>query len=306
MALTYNQLTAITQKKYLPILVDNVLGSNALVARWRKGEVYEETTFGEQLIVPLAYATTTASGWYTGSATLDTTDNAQMTAASFDIKQHYANITITRTDELKNAGDEAIVSLVKAKVQLAEATMADSLGTGIYNAGTTTDAIIGLRAMVDNSDTYGGITTTDASWWKAIEDSSTTSLTIPVLQGLIGDVTVGSDKPSVISLTQDLYDDIFGLLQPQQRFQDSETANAGFTNLLFAGIPMIVDSHNPTSHLFVLNEKYIMFKVHKDENFRFQPFERPYNQNTAYAKIYLACILACNNRRMNGKFSALV
>ena len=306
MALTYNQLTAITQKKYLPILVDNIFGSNPLLARWRKGEVYEETTFGEQFVVPLAYATTTASGRYTGSATLGTDDNQQMTAAVFDLKQYYSNITVTRTDELKNAGDEQIISLVKSKVQLAEASLSDILGTDLFNAGTTTDGIIGLRAMVDNSDTYGGIATADASWWKAIEDSSTTALSIPVLQGQIGDTTVGADRPTVIMLTQDLYDDLFGLLQPQQRFQDTETANAGFTNLLFSGIPVIVDSHVPASFLFCLNEKYIMFKMHKDENFKFQPFERPYNQNTAYAKIYTACILASNNRRMHGKFSALV
>src|SRR3990167_11510036 len=136
MALTYNQLSSITQDKFVKVLTDNIFGSNVFLARWRKGDVYEETTFGTAIKQPVAYATTTASGWFTGSATLDTADNAQMTAAEFTMKQIYANFTITRTDELQNSGDEQMINLVKSKVQLAEKTMSDSLGTGLFNAGT--------------------------------------------------------------------------------------------------------------------------------------------------------------------------
>jgi hypothetical protein len=121
----------------------------------------------------------------------------------------------------------------------------------------------------------------------------------------MGDCTVGGDSPTVLPTTQDIYDIILGLLQPQQRFQEADTANAGFQNVLIHGKPVIVDNHCPSSHLFLLNEEYINFTVHTRENFRFEPFQKPINQNVSSAKIYWAGALCGNNCRMQGKFGAI-
>lgn len=308
MALTYNEISAITQKHFVPKLVDNIFGSNPLLSRAKKNWM-ETVSGGEKILVPVAYATTSANGWYTGTDTLDTAANDQITSAEFDWKFIYSNVTISRTDELKNSGSEAIVNFVKSKIQLAEKTLADSLGTGLYNTGTTTNAIIGLRLAVDSAGTYGGINRTNYSWWSAQEDSTTTALSIAAMQALWGDCTVGSDVPSVIMTCQDVYDDYYGLLQPQQRFQDKETASGGFTNLLYNSAPVIVDSHCPSTasalHMFMLNESYLSLKVHRDENFRFEPFIKPTNQNVATAKVYWAGALCCSNPRMQGKLATL-
>jgi len=306
MALTYGEISAITEKYFHKKLVDNIFDSNTLLQRSRKKGWYETIPGGESIMVPVAYATTTAAGWYSGADTLSTTKNDQITALNFDWKFAYASITINRADELKNSGPQQIIDLVKSKVQLAEKTLADNIGTGLYNAGTTTDAIIGLRLAVDSTGTYGGISRTDYSWLAAQEDSTTTTLSIKKLQNICGDATVGNAKPTVITTTQDIWDDYFSLLQPQQRFQDSETANGGFQSLLFAGSPMIVDSHCPASNLFALNEDYLSFKAHKDENFRFEEFTKPVNQNVSSAKVYWAGALCCSNPRLQGKMTALV
>lgn len=304
MALNYDEISAITEKYFWPKLVDNIFNSNTLFQRARK-KWYQKQDGGTKILVPVAYATTTAAGWYSGADTLNVTDNDQVTAAEFDWKQFYANITITRAEELKNSGKQAIINLVKAKVQLAEKTAADDIGTGLYNSGTTTDAIIGLRLAVDSAGTYGGISRTTYSWWSAQEDSSTTAITVATLQSLIGDCTVGNDKPTVIPTTQDQFDNIYGLLQPQQRFADADTVKAGFQNILFNGIPVIVDSHVPSGYLFTLNENYLSFIVHSKEDFRFEPFQKPINQNVSSAKIYWFGALTCSNCRMQGKMTAL-
>ena len=304
MALNYSEVSAITEKYFYPKLVDNIFTSNALLQRARK-KWWHLQDGGEKIINPVAYATTTASGWYDGADTLNTTSNDQITAAEFDWKFIYANVTITRKDELKNSGKTGIINLVKSKVQIAEKTLADNLGTGLYNAGTTTNAIIGLRLAVDSAGTYGGIARGTYTWWSAQEDSTTTVLSLPLIQGLLGDCTVGSDSPTVIPTTQDLYDIAWGLLQPQQRFQDTETAKAGFQNILISGKPVIVDNHCPANHMFMLNENYLMFTVHTKENFRFEPFQKPINQNVSSAKIYWAGALCSNNSRMHGKLGAI-
>ncbi len=305
MALTYNEINAITEKYFHPKLVDNIFTSNTLLQRAKSKGWLETIDGGEKIIVPLAYATTTAGGAYSGSESLNTTSNDQITAAEFDWKFYYANVTVARGDELKNSGKAQMVNFVKSKVQMAEKTLSDTIGTDLYNVGTTANKLIGLRLGVDSAGTYGGIARATYSWWAAQEDSTTTALSIGTIQSLIGDCTQGSSRPSVITTTQDIFDDLFGLLQPQQRYTDSKTADAGFQNLMFAGIPVIVDAHCPASCLFAINEDYIHLLVHKDENFRFEPFQKPINQNVSSAKVYFAGCLAISNCRMMGKLGAI-
>ena len=64
MALTYDQITAITEKKFIPKLVDNIFNSNALLKKLKAKE--KPQSGGDKVLVPLAYAQTSASGWYQG------------------------------------------------------------------------------------------------------------------------------------------------------------------------------------------------------------------------------------------------
>jgi hypothetical protein len=303
MALTYAEISAITEKHFRPKLVDNIFRSNVLFARMRDKQ--EKLDGGERLMLPVAYATTTAAGSYVGAATLSTTPNDQITSAEFFWKQYYANITITGLDELENSGDAAKVSFVKSKVQLAEKSMAYALGNDIYNLGTTTGALIGLRLAVSSSRTYGGIDSSSYSWWDAQVDSTTTVLTIAAMESLFGLCTIGNVTPTIIITTQTIWDYYFDLLQPQQRFMDSKTADAGWPNVTFRGKPVVVDNRCTASYLFMLNEDYLKLYTHAKRDFKLEPFIKPVNQDLACAKIYWAGILACDNPRLQGVMSAI-
>lgn len=254
---------------------------------------------------PLLYATTTAVGTYSGTDTLTTTANDQITAAEFNRAHYYGNITITHTDELANSGDAQIIDFVRAKVQACELSLASKMGTDLFGTYSDTKGLAGIGLAIDSTGTYGGIDRSTYTWWASDEDSSTATLTIAALQAGFGDVTVGNDKPSVIVTTQDIYDSYLNLLQPQQRFVDEETANGGFTNLMFNSVPLVVDSHCTASALFFINEKYLTLMYHPKDNFRFDPFVKPTNQAAATAKIYWAGQLVGSNCRMQGKMTAL-
>jgi len=303
MALTYDQISAITQKKFIPKLYDAVFDSNPLLQRAKK-KFYEKVDGGERIVVPLNYAQVTSSGWYTGSETLQTTDNEIITAAEYTWKQLYANISINRIDELKNSGDSQILSLVKNKVKIAEKTMDDKLGTGLYSDGTDSKSIVGLRDIVAVDQTVGGISQTSYSWWQAQVDSTTTTLSIAAMQSRDNACTVNNDAPTLIITTRTLYNSYYGLLQPQQRFMDSETVKGGFSSLMFNGKPVIADSYCPASNMFFLNENYLHLFVHKDEDMRFEPFMKPINQNVKVAKIFWAGALGSSNNRLHGRLSA--
>ncbi len=305
MPLTYDQISAITEKKFIKKAVDNIFDADALSQRAKKKGWYKSVDGGTSIIAPLNYALNSSGGWYTGAETLLTTDNDVITGAEYAWKQLYENITISRLDELKNSGDAAKVDMVKTKTQIVEKTMIDRMGDGIYSAGSDAKSIIGLRVVVDAGNTVGGIAQGTYSWWQSQEDSSTTTLTMAALQTMHTTLTINNEGPTVIAATRANYNRYYALLQPQQRFMDSETAKGGFQNLMFNGIPFIASSKCPTSHIFMLNENYLSLWYHKDENMRFEPFQKPINQNVRVAKIYWAGAFGTDNARMHGKFSAV-
>lgn len=304
MALTYDQISGITQKKFIPKLYDNIFNSNPLLQRHRK-KSYEMIDGGTSIMVPLNYATPTASGWYSGADTLNTTDNDQITSAEYSWRQLYTNISILRSDELKNSGDAQMISLVKSKVKIAEKNMEDLLGTGIFSNATDAKSIVGLRQICGTSNTIGGISQTTYSWWQAQLDSTTTTLTMSALQTQWNLATIGSWSPTVATTTRTLFNSYYALLQPQQRFQDKSSAEGGFQSLMFNGLPVLPDSHCPSSYWFFLNEDYLHLFAHKEEDMRFEPFAKPINQNVKVAKIYWMGAYGSSNNRLHAAFSAL-
>ena len=288
----------------IPKMYDNIFDSNPALARAKKN-FYRSLDGGEKIMIPLGYASTTASGWFEGADTLSTTDNEQITAAAYDWKHIYANVTITRADELKNSGSAAILSLVKNKVKMAEKTLADSLGTGIFNAGSTAKAIVGLAAICNTSSTVGGMSQSTYSWWASNLDSSTTVLSLAAIQAEHTNATVDNEKPSCIFTTRSLYDLFYSLLTPQQRFQDSDSARAGFTSLLFNGLPVLPDSHCPAGDWIGINEDHLHLFYHKDNNMKFSGFQTPINQAVKSAKIFWSGALGSSNNRLHYRLSAI-
>jgi hypothetical protein len=69
MALTYDQISAITLKYYVPKMYDNIFNSNPLLQRHKK-KSYQKVDGGVSVMVPLNYAVPSASGWYAGYDTL--------------------------------------------------------------------------------------------------------------------------------------------------------------------------------------------------------------------------------------------
>lgn len=304
MALTYDQITAITEKKFMPKLTDNIFNSNPLLQRAKK-KFYERLDGGTSILVPLNYAVPTASGWYSGSDSLNINDNDIITSAEFAWKQLYVNITILRSDELKNSGDAQMVSLVKSKMKVAEKQMEDLLGTGLFSNATDANSIVGLRKICGTSNTVGGISQTTYTWWAAQLDTATTTTSMSALQTNFNLCSIGSDTPTVAVTTRTLFNSYYSLLQPQQRFQDSKSADGGFQSLMFNGIPVLADSHCPANDFFFLNENYLHLFAHKDEDMRLEPFSKPVNQNLKIAKIFWCGAFGSSNCRLQGLLNAL-
>lgn len=305
MALTIDQLTAITHKKIMPKMYDNISDSNILLKKIMNSGSYVPQDGGTAITIPLNYAFTSSAGWYAGSDTLNTSDNDSISAASFNWASVYANITISDEDELKNSGDAGAIRLLVAKSQIAERTIKDLMGTGLFSDGSDAKSIVGLRDIVATDQTVGGIDQSANSFWQGKVDSTTTTTTIAALQTQYENASIDNEKPNLGVCTRAIYGYYFNLLQPQQRFTDMDTAKGGFQNLMFSGVPIVVDSHTPSAHLFFLNLNHLFLYYHPQRNFTATPFAAPINQQIKVSRILWMGALGSSNNRLHAKFSAL-
>jgi len=77
-AIGTNTVTAIARRYIIPRIVDNVYGSNVLLARWNKMNKIV-IKGGTQIEVPLMFTRMAAGGWYSGYQLLNVqpTDSIQ-------------------------------------------------------------------------------------------------------------------------------------------------------------------------------------------------------------------------------------
>ena len=119
MALTYTQITAITEKHFLKKLIDNIYGSNALIARLSRPGKLQLKDGGTSIVAPVINSKPTSGGYFNDLDALSTDRTDNITAAEIDWKQLYEPIRVSRKEMLQNNGDAAKLNLVASKVQIA-------------------------------------------------------------------------------------------------------------------------------------------------------------------------------------------
>jgi len=325
MALNYDSLTAVTRDKFIPVMVDNIFNSNILTYKMLKNS--EPIASGNKVLQPIEYAKTGSKGFYNGYDVLDTTPQELFTDASYDWVQCHASITYSGREESLNSGSERVIDLISAKVKNAEKSLKDLFGSQLYsdNSGSAvstpadaeTSGFVGLQHICKVDRSLGGIDSTDYTWWDAqvdtFDDSTFDNVSNPdhadsilvELRQMYGKCTIDNDSPDVIVTTRVLFDAYESALTAQKRFGASSEslADAGFTNLLYRGTPVVVDDHCPDGHMYFLNTKYLKFRHHGSRNFAFQGFNKPVNQDASVAHILWLGALTVSNPRMLGKLT---
>jgi hypothetical protein len=204
--------------------------------------------------------------------------------------------------------------LLEAKTAQAEHTIIEKMdemlisGDGTGNSAKDWPGIKKLVATNPNDATVGGINSTldgtggdpDNRWWESYIEDTAEVLSIGRMSSAYNTVAEGADQPNMILTTQTLYEKYEALLQPQLRFADAGTADAGFQNLLFKGAPVMYDTYVDSGYMYFLNTKYLRLVGHSDNWFRPTPFVRPNNMDARYAQILLYGALTVSNRKRQG------
>lgn len=313
-SLAYDSLLSTTLYNYAATLQNNVFQSRPLL-EWlqRKGRI-KEYSGGARIVIPIIEGTNSTSGFYSMYDTIPTTPQDGITAAEYLWRQAAVSIAIAGLEEAQNNGKQAIIDLLQSKVMQAEQSLADTLSHALHAVSGPSGAFDGVGAIVDSTGTVGGLDQASHSNWASYESSSAVPLTIADMSAAWNGTAQGSnDTPDFIITTQTLWEKYESLLQPQLRYSDPATADAGFVNLLYRGAPVTWDVATAqattgytydTTPMYFLNSKYLWIARHSDVWFKNTPFMRPTNQDARYAQILCYGNLVTNCRRRLGKLTA--
>jgi hypothetical protein len=305
----FDALLSTTLANYRAQLTDNVFTARPLTYMLMEKGRIRMLNGGTKIVEPLIYGQNSTVASYSGYDTISLTAQDGISAAEYDWKQYAASIAISGIEEAKNNGEQEIINLLEAKIMQAEESMREGFnqmffGDGTGNSGKNWN---GLGNIVESGNTVGGINSATGQgndWWRSYEENTAGALTLAQMATAYNSTSVGNDHIDTILTTQTLFEKYEALLQPQLRYTDTKTADAGFQNLLFKASPVMYDVHAPAGTMFFLNTKYLTLVGHSGKWFTQTEFVRPENLDARYALIMCYGNLTCRNRAKQGKLTA--
>ena len=302
----FDNLLTTTLANYRSTLTDNIFTARPLTYKLMENGRIRMLNGGTKIVEPLIYGTNSTVGSYSGYETLALTPQEGISAAEFEWKQYAASIAISGIEEAKNNGEQEIINLLEAKIMQAEESMRESFNQMFFADGTGNSSKDwnGLGNLVESGNTVGGINSSTYSWWASKEDNDAVALSLADMSSLYNSVSVGNDHPDLLLTTQTLFEKYEALLQPNLRYTDTKTADAGFQNLLFKAAPVMYDVHCTSGVFYMLNTKYLTLVGHSGKWFSQTSFISPEDVDARYALIMCYGNLTVRNRAKQGKLTA--
>lgn len=311
MAVNLGELVTVSLRKRAKGLADNVSDHVPLLRRLKsKGNVNTyDGEGGRSIVIPLEYGEASFQR-YRGFDQLTVQASTVFDAAEYDPVQAAVAIAISGREMKMNMGKSAAIRLVKSKQKNAEKTMMNQIAADIFSAGTSSNQINGLQALVPTdptTGTVGGINRATYSWWRSKVRDVTTEFTTYDSDGvrrtwnkLWLDLTRNADMPDIIVASSDMYEMYENGLQENQRYASENDAAAGFKALKYKTADVFYDANVPQDTAFMLNTDYLEFLTYPGGNF--EPTEKavPYNQDAFVQHILFMGNLTLSNSSLQG------
>ncbi|MXZ00206.1 phage major capsid protein [Candidatus Poribacteria bacterium] len=169
--------------------------------------------------------------------------------ARFQPKMEVQVIVIWDYEVAKNgASDVQYADLVQNRISWYMKLMADRKSRYLYGRGGNTTRPNGLMDVFDNTAKFGQIDRTKAPTYRSFHRTNATKRGISraLLSDSLIDVWDGAKKPDIGITTPKIWSKIHSILMRDERYtQNAALANAGFTNIVFMGVPIVFDKERP-------------------------------------------------------------
>lgn len=307
MAATFDKIAASSIQEYVEkTWFDNFFQSRALFFKLK--ERSKSLTGGTEIRVPIMHGANTTAGSYASYDTLDVSPQQPFANAAFNWKQYSVSIPISGAEEAKNRGDAQILDLLSGLEMNARESLFNVLNTDAFGDGTSNGSKVldGLAIQVDSTGTLGGINQTTQTWWASNEDAMGGALTIAQVRNTFNDCTHGTnDAPDLIVTTQAIHEAYEGLLQPDMRFEDKRMGEGGFKSIVFRGVPIVFDAACTAQAMYLLNTKYLGFRMMTGKDFKVGEWVKPANQDARVSQVFFMGNIVNTNRRKHGKITGI-
>ena len=306
-------------------IADNVTNHNYLLKKLEMKGKIKPFSGGHKILQELSFAENSNAGWYSGYDLLPVGVSDVISAAEFEIKQAAVPVIISGLEQLQNAGREQMIDLMEARLSVAESTMNNLICGGLYSDGSNAGGkeIDGLELAVPvdpSDDNYGNIpSATYAFWRNSVSDQGSAALDPTAIQGhwntLWGELVRGQDRIDTIMCDAVVWGAYVASLQAQQRFSNTNSADAGFVTLKFMDADVCLEggiyngnlgSGAPAGTAFFLNSDYLHYRPHSARNMVPLSPNRRYatNQDAEVQILAWAGNLTCSGRMFQGRFDA--
>lgn len=300
------------------MVADNVTDNNPVLAWIKENGGIKTVDGGATIVEELAFAENANATWFSGMDTLPVNHTDVLSDASFNWKQIAAAVVISGEDKRKNSGEAKILSLLDARMEVAENTIKNLVEKSIFSDGADYGGkeLTGLDLAVPTdptTGTYAGIDRSTWSFWQSqlqTDSGAPGATTIqPRMNTLYAKCVRGADHPDLIVLSQTYWGTFLGSLQSLQRFTGVEKAKLGFNTIGFLGADVVLGGGiggNATDTLgtgYFLNTKYLKLIAHPALNFSSLDPEKRYsvNQDAMVALIGFMGNLTCRGAQFQGR-----
>jgi hypothetical protein len=261
-----------------------------------------KTSGGAKIAKTVAYQYTKGKAYGRGEQ-IDVSGEQNTTMAKWTYRYYDWPITITRQDQLEVNGEAMVHDLMKTKMMVARRGAEEMLSTHLFTGtgNDTTKEISCLDHALDNtgntlatSATYGEISKTTDTWWGGNVLTLGGNTHGPVysnLQKVWRLAHDGTIQPTLVLVATGAFDTYMSTQQPQQQFLNDDSLTSGFRRTMFNGRPMVADGHmvdsatETANRVYMLNMDYFDLITHEDENFTFEDWAKPIDQNMLVAHL---------------------
>ena len=317
----FSELVSTTYRNHKKEVADNISNHNALYRRLTaKGRIRTEDG-GLSIVMPLEYAENSTYTRYSGYDQLNVQASDVLSAAEFPWRQASVNVAASGLEIRSNQGENRIVNLVKTKIKNAQKTMANGLSADLYSAGSLSNQVGGLQALIADAGTgtVGGIDSSTYTFWKNIVQSAASPLqgggaitpSATTIESLMLQLwlrlTRGADSPDLIVMDETYFTYFEGSQTSLKRYAPDDTGQAGMISMKYKSADVVHDSSAsgiPSAHAYFINTDYISLVVHQDADMEILPELRSINQDAVVTPIIWQGNLTVSNRALQGLVKA--
>lgn len=311
---TFTELVTTTYRKHKKGFKDNLTNRNALLKFMYKKGNYRTEDGGLTIVEPLDYAANGTYQRYSDWDLLNISQSEVLSAAEYQWKQIAIHVVASGRELRINSGDSQIEKLVAARMKNAMRTFDNNFSSDLYSAGSLSNQIGGLQAIIAdvNTNTVGGIDASTWTFWQnTVFDLSVNGVTISattiensvMLPLWMSIDRGGSDQPDLIVADNTYYQFYEASQTSLKRYASSSSESGGFLSLKYKNADVIYDTTAtgiPTTHMYMINTNYLKLCTHMDADLDVMDKKEPVNQDGEVVPILWMGNITCSNRKQQG------